>query len=176
MDVGQVESLPGQGWAHRDGKIAMRPLGPADWGPAAISARLQIGEAFARFALAHDEARTDIIGSCFTEDAVFEVAEGQAAPFVRCRGRQEITRQITAVLAAQNDQRRHCISNVLVETLTDTSASALAYGLVSVAGRDVTLGASVLYVADLARGADDVWRFSSFFIGMDRYAGTKPGE
>ena len=44
----------------------------------------------------------------------------------------------------------------------------------SVAADGLTLGASVLYVADLVREADGCWRFSYFYIGMDDYAGDRP--
>jgi len=166
---------PRQAWAHRDGKIDMRPLEAADWSPQAVAARLQIQEAFCRFGTAHDEARADVVGSCFTEDAVFEVAQGQAEPFVHYQGRAEIIRRITGIVAEQADQRRHCITNVLVDKLTADTASAIAYGIVPVAADGLTLGATVIYVADLVREqADGCWRFSYFYIGMDNYAGQKP--
>jgi hypothetical protein len=165
---------PRQAWAHVDGKIDLQPLKAADWSPAAVAARLQIAEAFSRFGTAHDEARTDIIGSCFTQDAIFEVAEGSGQPFVHYEGRQTITGRLTAIIAEQGDQRRHCITNVLVEDLTDATAHALAYGMVPIAANGITLGVTCLYVADLKREDDGCWRFSYFYIGMDSYAGQKP--
>jgi hypothetical protein len=177
MSTGRSASTvtqPRQAWAHVDRKISMRPLEAADWSPAAVAARLQIQEAFSRFGTAHDEARTDVVGSCFTQDAVFEVAQGQGEPFVHYEGRAEIIRRITGIVAEQSDQRRHCITNVLVESLTADTASAIAYGIVPVAADGLTLGATVLYVADLVREEDGCWRFSYFFIGMDNYAGQKP--
>ena len=170
----KTEKQPRQAWAHRDKKIDMRPLAAADWCPEAVAARLQIQEAFCRFGIAHDEARADVVGSCFTEGAVFEVAQGQAKPFVRYQGRAEIIRRISAIVAEQADQRRHCVTNVLVESLTADTASAIAYGIVPVAADGLTLGATVLYVADLVREDDGCWRFSYFYIGMDNYAGQKP--
>lgn len=171
-----MATQPRQAWAHVDKKISMRPLEAADWSPAAVAARLQIAEAFYRFGIAHDEARTDVVGSCFTQDAVFEVARGQGEPFVHDQGRARIIRRITGILAEQADQRRHCITNVLVESLSADRASAIAYGQVSVAADGLTLGASVLYVAELVREADGCWRFSYFYIGMDDYAGARPAS
>src|SRR2546430_1309704 len=88
---------PRQAWAHVDKKISMRPLEAADWSPEAVAARLQIQEAFHRFGTAHDEARADVVGSCFTQDAVFEVAQGQGEAFVHYEGRAEIIRRITGI-------------------------------------------------------------------------------
>lgn len=169
-----TQTQPRQAWAHRDKKIDLRPLEAADWSPEAVAARMQISEAFSRFGVAHDEARTDVVGSCFTQDAVFEVAQGQGAAFVYYEGRETIIARLTGIIAEQGDQRRHAMTNVLVESLTSDTASAIAYGVVPVAADGLTLGATVLYVADLKKEADGVWRFSYFYIGMDNYAGDKP--
>jgi hypothetical protein len=169
-----AQTQPRQAWAHRDKKIDLRPLAAADWSPEAVTARMQIGEAFSRFGVAHDEARTDVVGSCFTEDAVFEVAQGKGEAFVHYEGRETIVSRLTGIIAEQGDQRRHAITNVLVESLTEDTASAIAYGIVPVAANGLTLGATVIYVADLKKQADGAWRFSYFYIGMDNYAGEKP--
>jgi SnoaL-like domain len=169
-------TLPPQAWAHRQGKVAMRPLEPADWSPPALAARAQIAEAFYRFGVAHDEAQVPVVGSCFTEDAVYEVAQGQAAAFTTFHGRAEITERLTKIIAEQADQRRHVISNVLVDELdlAAGTAAALAFSVVTRAANGISLGASVIYTARLRREADGCWRFSYFFIGMDTYAGQRP--
>jgi hypothetical protein len=167
---------PLQAWAHRDGKISMRPLEPADWSPAALAARAQIAEAFYRFAIGHDEARFDVVASCFAIDAVFEVAQGQAKGFTQFQGRDEIFERITRIVAEQGDQRRHLMANVVVESLdlNAGTASALAFSVVTRAADGLSLGASVIYTADLHRQDDGCWRFTYFYIGMDNYAGEKP--
>jgi hypothetical protein len=66
------------------------------------------------------------------------------------------------------------MTNVLVESLAADTASAIAYGIVPVAADGLTLGATVIYVADLSREDDGCWRFSYFYIGLDNYAGQKP--
>jgi hypothetical protein len=169
-------TLPLQAWAHRDGKINMAELGPADWSPAALAARAQIAEAFYRFGVAHDEARVDVVVSCFTPDTVFEVAQGQAEPFTSFRGRAELFDRLTRIIAEQGDQRRHLMGNVLVEELdlAAGTASALAFSVVTRAANGLSLGASVIYTARLRREPDGCWRFTYFYIGMDNYAGDKP--
>lgn len=172
----KAPTLPPQAWAHRQGKIDMRPLEASDFGPEALAARARIADAFYRFAIAHDEARVDVVVSCFTEDTVFEVAQGQAEPFTRFHGRDELFDRLTRIIAEQGDQRRHVLSNVLVDELdlTAGTASALAFSAVTVAANGLSLGASVIYTARLRREDDGCWRFSYFFIGMDTYAGPKP--
>ena len=167
---------PMQAWAHREGLVHLEPLRAAAWTPETIAARLQIGETFSRFAIGHDEARIDVIMSCFTSGGVLQVAQGHAEPFAVHRGRAAVGAELERIIGQQADQRRHLISNVVIERLDAATARALAYGLVSGVGASygLRLGASVIYVADLAREADGCWRFASFFIGMDAYAGDRP--
>jgi hypothetical protein len=169
-------TLPLQAWAHRDGKIDMNALAPADWSPEALAARAQIAEAFYRFAIAHDEARVDVVVSCFTPDTVFEVAQGQAEPFTSFHGHDALFERLTRIIAEQGDQRRHLMGNVLIEelNLAAGTASALAFSIVTRAANGLSLGASVVYTADLRREPDGCWRFAYFYIGMDNYAGEKP--
>src|SRR3984957_4945107 len=173
---GPAGDVPVQAWAHREGLVHLEPLAPAAWTPGTGAARLQIAEAFSRFAIGHDEARVDVLMSCFTADGVLQVAQGHAEPFAVHHGRTAIGAELGRIIGQQADQRRHLISNIVVERLDATTARALAYGLVSGVGASygLRLGASVIYVADLAREADGCWRFTSFFIGMDAYAGDKP--
>lgn len=165
---------PLQAWAHRLGKIDVRPLASADWSPAALAARAQIAEAFYRFGISHDEARVDVLVTCFTEDTIFEVARRQAQGFETFRGRTELFERLTKVIASQGDQRRHAISNIVVEELDldEGIARALAYGVVTAVSADpadegARVATSVIYTTALRREADGCWRFSSFFIGMD---------
>lgn len=165
---------PRQGWAHEDGRIAMRANGAADVLDDPM-AYLQIHEAFARYGMAHDEVQIRVLDSMFTDDALLEVADGSGTPFQTVRGRTAIIANFANVLSQQRDQRRHCFSNILIESLTATEAQALAYALVSVAADGLILGATVFYSASLRReGAKGPWRFSKMFIGMDAYVTAKP--
>jgi hypothetical protein len=82
--------------------------------------------------------------------------------------------QMSAVFAHQADQRRHVITNLAFESLQSDRAVCIAYGIVTIANDGLSLGATVIYSADLARAPDGLWRFSRLLIGMDGYAGQKP--
>jgi SnoaL-like protein len=163
--------LPQQAWAHRLGKIDMRPLAQGDWSPDALAARAQIAEAFYRFGTSFDEARVDVLSSCFTEDAVFEVVQGDLELRTRLESRQQIADALPESIRKQADQRRHLMGNVLVEELdlAAGTAKALAYSVVTVASDGLQVGASVIYTTELRREDDGCWRFTYFFIGMDEY-------
>lgn len=170
----QQKIRPRQAWAHREGKIDLRPLGPAQWVPEALAARAQIADAFYRFGMAWDEARVDVLVSCFTEDALFESSEGNAAVFLSLRGRDEMRENISGTMALQSDQRRHIFSNIMVEQLDleAGTAQALAQCVVTAVGAELQLAAAVIYTANVRREADGCWRFSYFFVGMDRYVAS----
>ena len=171
--VAPKATAPRQAWAHKDGRIAMRKHGA---GPKRIDPEnyIAIHEVFSRFGMAHDEAQIEVLRSLFTEDAVLEVADGSGTPFQTVKTRDAIVANFANVLSQQTDQRRHCMTNVLIESLSAKQAQALAYGVVTAAADGLILGASVYYAADLRREADGMWRLSRFFIGMDYYAGKKP--
>lgn len=171
-------TLPLQSWAHISGKILVHGLTPSDWSVEALAARAQIAEAFFRFGVTYDEAQIPQLVSCFTEDASYEVAQGQAQPFAVFKGHEQMLARLPIITKAQGDQRRHLISNVLVEELdlAAGTASAVAYAIVAVAANGLSVGASVIYSARLRREGDGCWRFSNFFIGMDSYAGDSPND
>lgn len=163
---------PQQAWAHRSGLVNLQLNGvklTAD----DVRSRQLIQEAFARWGIGYDEARIDVVRSLFTKDAVFEVTQGSAVPIARAVGIDAIVENVSGALKQQSDQRRHAISNIVIDRLTKNEATAIAYGIVTIAADGLTLGATVIYSARLRRESDDVWRFSKFTIGMDAYAGTR---
>jgi len=163
---------PRQSWAHKDGVIDLKSNGAKIEAESAVN-RLLIQEAFSRWGIAHDEAQLDVIRSLFTKDAKLIVLLGSKDPIDSAEGQDEIVRTVGNSLQQQQDQRRHVITNIVIDRLTEKEASAVAYGIVAISKDGLSLGASVIYSADLRREADGVWRFSKFVIGMDHYAGQK---
>jgi hypothetical protein len=68
-------------------------------------------------------------------------------------------------------QRRHCITNVMIESITATEALAIAYGIVPEVENGYVLHASVLYRGELRKEAHGCWRFSRLFISCDLLLG-----
>lgn len=163
---------PAQAWAHRTGLVDLALNSACT--VATVADRLAIQDVFARYGVAYDEGRSDVILSVFTEDALLEVTEARAEPHVTRRGSRTIADQMATVFQHQADQRRHIITNVTFEDLQSDSARCLAYGIVTVANDGLSVGATVIYSTELEKGADGRWRFSRMLIGMDGYAGNKP--
>ena len=164
---GQVKQ-PRQGWAHADGIVKLQRNQPIR--PDQALDRMMIAEAFSRWGIAWDEGCLDVVDSLFVEGGELVILEGSAEPLAHLYGSGQILGHVSKSRAAQADQRRHAISNVVFEQLDVARATALAYGLVSTIrdGR-IILAATVIYRGELVKDAVRGWQFETFIIGMDAY-------
>jgi hypothetical protein len=84
--------------------------------------RLTITERLSRYAWGYDIHDMEMLRGSFTSDATFSMhlAGGEDwGPFV---GREAIVEWMAGFMKAQADQRRHSMTNVLFDELTDTRA------------------------------------------------------
>ena len=162
-----------QGWAHEDQVVDLKPNRRGY--PSEAIDRLMIQEVFSRWGIAFDEGRADVIASLFDSDGVLETLEGSGTPTLTVKGAQQIGAAMAGFQKKQGDQRRHAMTNVVIESLGGGKAVALAYSIVTATtGGKLFLASSVIYRGELAKGADGVWRFSRFVIGMDIYVRDEP--
>jgi uncharacterized protein (TIGR02246 family) len=159
---------PPQHWASKLGLVDLQVHGVALESNSVLD-RLLIQEAFYRWGMAWDEARLEVVRSLFTKDGELVITRGSAQPLSRHVGRDAIAQYVDAAAQIQSDQRRHAMTNVVIDRLTASEATALAYGIVTIAANGLSLGATVIYNAELRKEADGVWRFLKFVIGMDDY-------
>jgi hypothetical protein len=169
-------TFPAKFWASRGGLIDVKPLGACPQSQDQVLDRMMIWEAFSRFGIGHDEDRVDVVLSCLTDDVTFEFATGSATADVTLHGKEAVRARLAPNLSRLYGQRRHCITNVVIDDFTAATATAIAYGIVSRAADGLIIQASVLYAGKLRKEADGYWRFSRFFIGCDDYAGEGPGK
>lgn len=159
---------PRQNWAHTDGVVNMLP-GTAIT-PQSLADRAMIADAFARWGIGYDEGRLEAIRALFPADGELDVLEASAKPLQTLKGIDTILKNVASDRAKQNDQRRHAISNVVIDKLDGTKATAIAYGVVTAAGGgELYLGATVIYRGDMKKMPDGSWRFAKLVIGMDAY-------
>jgi len=161
--------FPERGWAHRDGLVDLK-AGSALASRDQLLDYLLIQESFARYGMAYDEARLNVLADLFTADAVVELGHGSGQPFATLKGREAIIANFTKALQNQHDQRRHFMTNIMVDKLTRTAASVVAYEMVTIAEHGLKLGATVVCATQLRKAAGSGhWQFSRMFIGMDDY-------
>jgi SnoaL-like domain len=163
-------SFPPQHWASRLGVVDLQPNG-VPLASTNVLDRMLIQEAFYRWGMAWDEARLEVVRSLFTPDGELIITLASDTPISRHVGPEAIASYVDAASKIQADQRRHAMTNVVIDRLTANEATTLAYGIVTIAANGLSLGATVIYSAELRKAADGVWRFSKFVIGMDEYSG-----
>jgi hypothetical protein len=169
---GAQASEPRQSWAYKDGVVQLQKNGVKVQNDSALD-RLLIQEAFARWGIAHDEGQLEVVRSLFTKDGEVQVMLGSKQLLDSAKGADNIVKMVANSLSQQSDQRRHAMTNIVIDKLTRNEATGIAYGIVTLASDGLTLGASVIYHGELKKEADGVWRFSKFVIGMDYYAGKR---
>lgn len=133
-----------------------------------MSARAEIENVLGRAAWGYDEDDVDLIAAQFTEDAVMTLQIGRdgdtIGPFT---GRGAIRAMHADSLAAQTDQRRHNLSNVVVvsegadaaETTTNLTLLSIENGAL----RTISSG----WYRDEFRRETDAWRIARRHIYLD---------
>jgi SnoaL-like domain len=136
-------------------------------GKLAAEDKLAIYELVNRAAWSYDSARMDVMGQCFTSDATmsFRIAGGD--PIGPYAGRDAIVQLIRDSLNAQNDQRRHVISNIFF--LTEQGAHATVSSnltLLAIAAGQLRVLSSGLY-RDVVTRAASGWQIAERFLELD---------
>lgn len=164
-------TFPPQHWASDAGIVAVEP-NTTVIESGQVADVLNIQQAFTRWGVYYDEGRSDLLPSLFTEDGMTVTMLGSAEPIATNEGHAAIAEYIDSSLAGQLDQRRHVLTNFLIDEMTDTTAKATAYGTVIKAADGLSVGAMVYYAGELEKGEDGVWKFAKLTIGIDDYAGN----
>lgn len=156
---------PAPGWARSTGHATVSDLGPVDAARAAD--RLAITERVYLYGWGYDERDRDLLAGCFTEDGTWEghiMGTDAVGPFV---GRDALVEFLASFWDEQTDQRRHIFTNVVVSDITDTTAVAHAYLMLTAStGGDmqpVTVGP---YRFEM-RKEGGIWRMSRLAAGFD---------
>jgi len=78
------------------------------------------------WALGYDQRNPDRMARCFTEDATMTLDIGGAETMGPYVGHAEVMKHFTDHHDIQTDQRRHVISNVVIDAETDTQATVFS--------------------------------------------------
>jgi hypothetical protein len=121
---------PMPAWGSGGGLLDISPSGGADV-PASLVVEVQ--QLVHRYAWGSDERIPELLARCFTDDAVWEASvmgETRVGPFV---GRDRVLDWFTRFWPVQKDQRRHVLTNLIVETGGE-SGPLTAFALMQVYG------------------------------------------
>jgi ketosteroid isomerase-like protein len=156
---------PEPGWGRTTGHTRIGRLSHSEAGRALD--RLEIAERVYRYGWGFDERDPELLGDCFTDDAVWEgsiMGQVSVGPFA---GREKIVEWLATFWDEQHDQRRHIFTNLVIQDLTEDTAVAHAYLLLTATSEaktaPVTNGP---YRFELLR-QDDSWRLVRLVAGFD---------
>ncbi len=96
-----------------------------------FSTRLQILETVNRYAWSYDTRDLELMGECFAPQAVFEILLEGHEGWGPYKGRDTILDWMGSVMESQNDQRRHCVTNVIFREVTPNKALVESYLLLT---------------------------------------------
>jgi hypothetical protein len=158
---------PEPSWATRSGLVRLAGPDRASGEGQAID-KLLAAEAVSRFAFCYDEQDREGLADCFTDDAVLHATTAGTTDYGTYEGRDAVVGWLTAYWDRTKDQRRHIVTNAMVDDLAATSARVTTMLLVTTAEhgafRPVTAG---VYSVAVRKDADGAWRISHFDLGFD---------
>lgn len=130
--------------------------------------RMAIHELFATYAHTYDQGRLDDLGRLWTVDSRFEIRGSIGDMPTVMSGRDEIVEHMRARhRATQPVQRRHVITNVVIEELDGDRARASAYLLLgSTADGVLAVDVTGRYEDELAK-VGGTWRIHRQVLTLD---------
>ena len=162
----ELKSKPSPAWGHTAGLIQIQAdPQPADRG--SLAERVLIAERMYRYGWAFDERQALALADCFTEDATWEaniMGTTTVGPHV---GRAAIVDFMTGFWPDQHDQRRHMITNVIIESQDESAATALSYHLLmSASNGELTPVTTGFYRVEM-RKLGTAWKICRLLAGYD---------
>ncbi len=130
--------------------------------------RWLISDAMGKYVWGYDEGDFELLGDAFTEDAV---AAGKVANSTSgwgpMNGRKDIVEVLSSIRAGQTDQRRHTISNILFDEMTDATAKVrCSLIIIATEKGEPRIVSGGWYRYTLIK-QDDVWRIKTQDAQLD---------
>lgn len=130
--------------------------------------KFAIHELLARAAYGYDEADLDLLGDCFDRDATMSIVIAQGDTVGPFRGNQAIMQLMRDSLGAQDDQRRHVISNIFFREEKEDEATVVSnLTLTAVKGGQLKVISTGIYRDEVALCHDGQWRIRERFLALD---------
>lgn len=128
-----------------------------------------IQQLLAQYTWSHDSRDFATLAECFTEDAHYTMRIADSEPSEPTIGGEAIAALVEKFKSTQTDQRRHLISNVVLDSADESSATARSYVTVfATEGEESRLITTGTCVDHMARQSDGSWRFVSKAMHLDK--------
>ncbi|WP_423184485.1 nuclear transport factor 2 family protein [Arthrobacter sp. NyZ413] len=162
-----VQQTPLPSWGRTNGFVAFGDT-QAALDDSAVADRLRILDALDRYAWSYDERNIPALENGFTEDAVWEGSVAGEFAIDPIKGRRQISEWLQGHMAAQRDQRRHNILNVVFVSQEERTAELIAYLLLtSASAGKVDVVTTGFYRVNFAKSDTGAWEIEYMFGGFD---------
>jgi SnoaL-like domain len=163
----EVQQTPSPSWGRTNGFVAFGDT-QAPLGDTAVADRLRILDALDRYAWSYDERNIPALENGFSENAVWEGSVAGEFAIDPIEGRQAISDWLQGHMAAQQDQRRHNILNVVFVFQEEATAELIAYLLLtSASAGKVGVVTTGFYRLRFAKSEAGAWEIEYMFGGFD---------
>lgn len=127
-----------------------------------------ITELLARYTWAHDSRDFDALQACFTESAVYtmRIADGPAS--TPTQGGEAIAALVKSFKEKQTDQRRHLITNVVADEVSEDAAIVRSYVTVFATEGDTSRLVTTGVCTDELVKTGGSWKFSRKDMHLDK--------
>jgi 3-phenylpropionate/cinnamic acid dioxygenase small subunit len=129
--------------------------------------RIEIHELATAYGFHHDRRDFDSLRACFTADATYIMRIADGATHGPRLGADAIVEQIQTFKRAQNDKRRHHISNIQVTPQDANTATVHCYVIVSAVAHGELSFKTVGTYTDTVTRTEDGWRISAKQLDLD---------
>lgn len=152
-------------WAHTGGYLSLRGPQPVTDDIHTLADREYAKDTALRYSYAYDERRIEVLRELFTPEARFSISIAGSGDLTVV-GREAIISWLGDIMHSQADQRRHLVSNVIVEEITPASAVVVTYLAVYSVDDTATLATTGFYRFELVRQSG-IWRIDHILDGLD---------
>lgn len=132
-----------------------------------LADRILIAERMHRYGWAFDERQEEALSECFTESATWQASIMGTSKIGPFNGKSEIINFMKGFWPNQLDQRRHNITNVIVENQSEKAASVMAYlVLMSASAQGLKPVTTGFYKVEMVK-SDGTWKIQTLLVGFD---------
>ena len=132
-----------------------------------LADRILIAERMHRYGWAFDERQEEALSECFTESATWQASIMGTSTIGPFNGKREIINFMKGFWPNQLDQRRHNITNVIVENQSEKAASVMAYlVLMSASAQGLKPVTTGFYKVEMVK-SDGTWKIQTLLVGFD---------
>lgn len=164
-----VDAVPAScppAWGHQTGALSLGTVSAVSYSLTEIADRQFIAESAYRYVLAYDERRLDVLTDVFTADVTFAFSVSGGG-YGQYEGRDAVIGWLSDIMEGQFDQRRHVVSNFIVEELNADRAVITLYLSLFASDTETRVVTTGFYRMELLQ-SDGKWRISFVYDGLDR--------